>query len=416
MKHMEETVVKAVALSGLSTAPSQVCGSIRLVPIIRPDAPGDLRLTRRGYKEDMAVVKLDSGWEESGVAYFGYVPHGLVMEWSADGSALAAYGTQLAEPSKRSKFESAEVRYLERMAKREGPNTLRFLPMHLAMEGFLSLYFSGPDIAWTEYSKRAIRQGLNPRFEFVFGGESIAGFENALRVFEIHENQVGVLVFVADALASAFVVSTPDDYRALHRTLLSDFYGELIWQYALMYKTVLPMNVDIDEAGVDDLTSLRTAVSKVREDWHDFHLVMSGDLFGRPVRSQSVYQAGPFTLQRFMSDLDLDRENHIGEAVVRDDGTLEYLKTYRLSAAQARRAYLLSHLAEAMWNIDDAAAKLQTTRDELVLRLENAGFGYLLSQPVRNAASKSAWELGRRCRLRSRAKCALEMDVSRAFL
>jgi len=389
MKFADAKIIEAVTLAGLTLAPSQVSGSIRLVPVLRPGAPGDLRIARRQYDEELAGVGAGKD-----CTYFSYIPHGLVMSWSDDGSAIAANGSQLKGRDGRVRdFEVAKIRWMQRIAQRETGNSLRLLPLHLAMEGFLSLYFSGPNIVWTEYSKRVVRHGLTPRTEWAYDGESIAGFENALRIFEIHENQVGVLVFVADAMASAFVVSTPDDYRSLHRTLLADFFGELIWQYALMYKTVMPLTVGIDEADVDDLAGLREAVSNVRHRWGEFHGVMAADLLGRPVRSQSVYQAGPFTLQRFMTDLDLDKENHFGEAIVREDGTMEYLKTYRLSAAQARRAYLLSQLAVAQWNLDDAATSLQTTRNELVLRLEKAGFGYLIEATLRTAASKSAWLL-----------------------
>ena len=59
-----------------------------------------------------------------------------------------------------------------------------------------------------------------------------SGLEDALRVFEIHPGQCGVLVYAADALAAAFVVPHPDDYRALHPTLIQDLYGELIYHYA----------------------------------------------------------------------------------------------------------------------------------------------------------------------------------------
>jgi DNA-binding NtrC family response regulator len=70
---------------------------------------------------------------------------------------------------------------------------------------------------------------------------------------------------------------------------------------------------------------------------------------------------------------------------VRDDGSLEYLKTYRLSAAQIRRAFLLQQLAAAAWNLDEAARSLDCTLEELARRLVNAGFGYLLKPAVRNA-------------------------------
>jgi hypothetical protein len=61
-----------------------------------------------------------------------------------------------------------------------------------------------------------------------------------LRVFEIHEGQCGVLVFVADHLASAFVVPHPEDYRLLHRTLIEDFYGELIFQSSHLHQDEHP--------------------------------------------------------------------------------------------------------------------------------------------------------------------------------
>jgi DNA invertase Pin-like site-specific DNA recombinase len=69
--------------------------------------------------------------------------------------------------------------------------------------------------------------------------------------------------------------------------------------------------------------------------------------------------------------------------ILRADGTVEYLKTYRLSRAQTRRAYLLSQLATHGWNLSITAEALNQTSDELVLRLENAGFGYLLNNMLR---------------------------------
>lgn len=384
------TLIETLTLNGLTIAPSQVRGTVRLVPLLRRDAPGDLRLAKRAYKEDVAVVSLDGPLLGPGIKYVSYIPHGLVMSWDSDGSAVAAFGAGLASADgKRLAGSWASLRVLPRMAKRESGDTLRFLPMHLAMEGFLSLCFSGPEIAWAEYSRRAIRDGLSPRYETVYGGSGVAGFDDALRTFEIHDDQVGVLVFVADALASAFVTPHAQDYRALHRTLLQDFYGELIYQYALLYDDVLPLEVALDANAIGGLADLRAALTRVRTDWAEFQGFMAHNLLGRPVQSKRVYQAGPFTLQRFLTDLDPAGENHMGEAIVRDDGRLEYLKTYRLSAAQTRRAYLLQLLSQADWHLDTAAASLRMTRDDFVLRLEKAGFGYLLTGEVRDAARKS---------------------------
>lgn len=100
----------------------------------------------------------------------------------------------------------------------------------------------------------------------------------------------------------------------------------------------------------------------------------------RPVKSQQVYKAGSFTLQRFITDLDSHQINHIGEAIVRDTGELEYLKTYRLSALQTKRVHLLSKLAEYNWNLGDTAKGLNVTRNELIYRFRKTGFDYLLTE------------------------------------
>ncbi|MDZ8096913.1 MAG: hypothetical protein RMZ42_33975 [Nostoc sp. DedQUE05] len=384
-----KSLLTDISLKGLEIAPSQIRGAVRIVPLLRRQVRGDLRLLRRSYNEDIAVVSLEGKITEPGMKYFSYVPHGLVMSWSDDGSSVASFGGQMLKPDGKS-FNSccASVRLMQRMAKRESKNQLRFLPLHLAMEGFLSLFFSGPDIAWSEYSKYALSHGLGSRYESSFSGRYIAGLEDALRVFEIHERQVGVLVFVAEALASAFVVPTPEDYRALHTSLLEDFYGELIYQYSFMYDTTCPMAVAVDDAQINSLADLKRAITLMRADWASFQGFMAQGLLQRQLQSQKIYTAGPFQMQRFITNLQPKEENHIGEAIIRDNGELEYLKTYRLSAAQTRRVYLLSQLANYNWNIDATAKALGHTRDELVSRLEASGFGYLLNQQVRDAARK----------------------------
>ncbi|MBW4612443.1 MAG: hypothetical protein KME21_04035 [Desmonostoc vinosum HA7617-LM4] len=380
-----------ISLKGLEIAPSQIRGAVRIVPLLRHQVRGDLRLLRRAYNEDISVVCVEGEMTQPGMKYFSYVPHGLVMSWSDDGSPVAAFGGQMVKPDgKRLDCGCASVRLMHRMAKRESGNRLRFLPLHLAMEGFLSLFFSGPDIAWREYSQYALSYGLGSRYEMSVSGRYITGLEDALRVFEIHQKQVGVLVFVAEALASAFVLPTPEDYRALHTSLLEDFYGELIYQYGLLYDTTFPMHISVDESQINSLADLGVAIAKMRSDWASFQGFMAEGLLQHRLQSQVIYTAGPFFLQRFITSLQLKQENHIGEAIVRDNGELEYLKTYRLSEAQTRRAYLLSKLAEYNWNLDATASALSHTREEFVSRMEAAGFGYLLNQKVRDAARKKS--------------------------
>lgn len=377
-------VLENLSLRGLHAAPSQVCGGIRLVPLLREQVREDLRLARRSYSEDLAIVQL-----EDRTAYAAYIPHALVLSWSDDGSPAAAYGGQLfPRDGRRIDFGPFSVRLTSRMARRTEPHRLRFLPLHLAMEGFLALEFGGPDIAWQEYSRRAIASGLSPRIETAYAGREIEGLEEALRVFEIHERQVGVLLYVADALASVFVTPHPDDYRLLHRSLLEDFYGELIYQYGWLYHSATQFETRIEPERVESLADLCAELARLRGDWNEFQHTMAGGIVGQGVQSQRIYRAGPFQLERFRTNLKLSEENHIGEAIVREDGTLEYLKSYRLSAAQVRRAYLLSRLALHHWNLNATAADQLCTREQLILRLQNAGFGYLLHEHVLRTAQK----------------------------
>lgn len=384
----KDTEVKRILPKGLRLAPAQAWGSIRLVPVLRDEVLGDLRFARRTYDDDLTIVSLKGGLMEPGLKYISYVPHGLVMAWDAHGrSASAAFGAHLHQPEgKALKVGPFSVRVMHRMAHREDKNRLRLLPLHLAMEGFLALHFGGPEVAWTEYSQQALSHGLDPRVERSVPGWASTAFDEALRIFEIHERQVGVLIFHADLLLSAFIVSHPEDYRALHRALLEDFYGELLLQYGFLGDAPA-LGLSIDERKISSLGELRAAVTDMREEWAEFQGFMAGGVFGPEVSASTIYEAGPFHLQRFVTGLQPSEENHIGELIVREDGTLEYLKTYRLSAAQARRAFLLEQLSRADWNLERAAQHLKTTRNELVVRLGNAGFGYLLKDSVLEAAA-----------------------------
>ncbi|MGL5066188.1 MAG: ARPP-2 domain-containing protein [Microcoleus sp.] len=380
-------LLEEIALTNLEIAPSQVWGAVRIVPLLRRQVRGDLRLLKRKYDEDFAIVNLDDERLDRGLKYISYIPHGLVLSWSDDGSPVAAMGGQLITEGKRYNNGIYSTRVMHRMAKREAKNQLRFLPLHLAMEGFLSIHFSGPEIAWEGYSRRAKSQGLSPRIEFSVSGRAIPALEDALRVFEIHENQVGVLLFISESLASTFVVPTPEDYRALHSSLLQDFYGELMYEYGL-YGMATRIEAEIDDSQINDLETLGKAIAIARSHWAEFQGFMASNLLGREIESKRIYTAGGFTLQRFVTDLQLKSENHMGEAIVRENGQLEYLKTYRLSEAQTRRAYLLKQLALHQWHLEETARSLGNTLDEFIQRLDRAGFGYLINDGERQKAKK----------------------------
>ncbi|MCB9569610.1 MAG: hypothetical protein H6710_20745 [Myxococcales bacterium] len=378
---MSAPTLGGLALTGLRPAPAQAFGAIRLIPLIRDHVPGDIRITTRAYDAATTLVGLEGDADAPTTAYYGYIPHGIVVEWERGGQPVAALGTTLG-PRKHLERQARPVQLLHRMVKREDRKRLRLLPLHLALEGYLALHFGGPSVAWSEYSREALRRGLSPRIERVHHGAAIAGLADALRLFEIHEGQVGVLLLVGDALAAATVVPHPDDYRALHRTLLEDLYGELLVHYGLYCDELGELQAPIDPASLGSLAALRQAIAGRRESWRELSELLAAGILDRPLRWQSVYRAGPFHLRRFIGALDPSADNHIGEAITRADGTLEYLKTFRLSAAQVRRAYLLEQLAAAEWSLDRCAEALEISRAALIQRLRGAGFGYLFKAHV----------------------------------
>ncbi|MCO5972702.1 ARPP-2 domain-containing protein [Actinoallomurus soli] len=370
-----------VTLNGLTSRPSQVWGGVRLVPLIREEPIEDLRLDARLYDADAGVVTVDPR-----TVYCSYIPHGYVATWADDGAPAAAYGTQLRDAADRDRApRRMPLRFHRRMARRLDKNRLRFLPLHVALEGYLALHFGGPTFAWKEWSREAIRRGLSPRAEEAYTGGAVRGLADALRVFEIYPGQCGVLVYAADALAAAFVVPHPADYRALHPTLIHDLYGELIYHYAMLGGPVPAFGARVDDTAVRSLGDLRAAARAQRDEWAAFHEdVMAGGLLDGDYTREYVQEVGPYRLSRLMPSFERHRENHLGELIDDDAGRLAYLKTFRLSENQVRRGHLLTRLAAGDWSLSTTAAAMGVTEPELVRRIEAAGFGYLLRQDVRD--------------------------------
>jgi len=374
----------------------QVLGNVALIPLLRENPDTGLRLARRVYEREddysPSTVELTDNTN-----YYSYIPHALVAV--LDEHPEAAFGTRILRAGKR-KSDPPYGQYgnslalqnmaLHKMARRESRDTLRLLPLHIAMEGFLSLHFGGPDIAWSEYTRSVTQSGLGFRSEYSVSGRSITGLQDALRLFEIQRRQCGVIVMVANSVAAVFVTPQQDDYRSLHRTLLTDFYGDLIYHYGLLAEAPVSL-VDPVPGPVADYDELRQAVAGMREEWRSIYKQQLTNLTETPITAKKLYQFGPYTLQQFSTGFDPEFENHIGECIVDRDNNILYLKTYRLSASQCRRAYLLKQLADNEWHLDRCATALgcQST-NELVLRLQNAGFGYLLHPHILDAAR--AWK------------------------
>ncbi|MGA5820386.1 ARPP-2 domain-containing protein [Kitasatospora sp. NPDC094028] len=369
-------------LTGLDTRPAQVWGGVRLVPLVRAEPIAELRLHQELYESDYTSVRVDRR-----TSYTSYIPHGFVADWTRDGTPAAAFGTQIGGPdtdkAARTAPERMRVHPPQRMAKREGRTRLRFLPLHLALEGYLALHFSGPSITWAQWSQQAVRRGLSPRAEEAYSGAQVRGLADALRVFEIHPGQCGLAVYVADALAAAFVVPHPDDYRALHRSLLLDLYGELIHHYGLLAAPVPEFRADLRDTPVRSLAELRAAVDEQERAWARFHdTTMAGGLLDTDYRRRTIRTLGRFTLARFLPDFRPKQENHLGETITDEHGRIAYLKTFRLSEAQVRRGHLLDRLATNDWHLKRTAEAMGITEPQLGLRLEGAGFGQLLRKDV----------------------------------
>jgi hypothetical protein len=386
------TLIDLLDLRGLTPAPSQVWGTVRLVPLIRPvPADGALRLKLRSYDPRAAWtdVKLNDKTSYGST----YVPHAMIVDWTPDGSPVAAWRTGVETDDARAPGQrerkvapGCTVRELHRMIRREDSNRLRFLPMHLALEGLMALHFGGPDTSWGEWSREAIRDGLSPVWERSLAGESIPELGEALNLFELHPGQCGALIFIADALASAFVAPHPQDYRLMHAALIKDLYAEIFWDYAALGYDVQPFAVELGDAPIADLAALRARFELARQRWADWELSMGEDLIGRVATRRRQYDIGPgprYTLETFITDLSTNMSEHVGEGIWGEDGTLHYLKTMRLSRQQVVRARLLNLLAEHGWSLD--AVSRATKRDVVHIRADivRVGLGHLLRRHLR---------------------------------
>jgi hypothetical protein len=363
--------------TGLRATPSQVVGAVRLVPLVRDEPIEALHLYTLPYAADLTTVRLDERTH-----YTAYVPHALVVELPGRKQAHASLGTQLVRP--RAKPEGVfRVQVLDRLARKESPGRLRLLPQHLALDAYLSVGFSGPNVPWPEFSQQVLSHGLSPRSERVYQGSDVQGLADALRMFELQPGQVGVLVFVGDAFGSAFVAPRPEDYRRLHRTLLQSLYGELLVQYAVLQPEVAALWQPLDPAAIDSLDALALAMDGVRREWSAFAGLMASGLLDVELDAQTLHRLGGFRLLRFLPSFHPHADNHVGEAIVDAEGRLAYLQTFRLSAAQARRGGLLATLVAEDWNLDECARALETTRSELMARLRNNGLEHLLKVHLR---------------------------------
>lgn len=315
-----------------------------------------------------------------------------MIRWSDD-ETLITQGATLTKSSLRAEHRKRQKEWVShRLARRESGG-IRFMPFHFAMDAYLALHIGGPDVVWQEYRREAFNRGLSPRVEYAESGQSILDLDDALRVFELHPNQVGMLLFIGDVFTSATVFPRHEDYRQLHRSLLTDFYGATLVRSAMHHPKVPDWEIKVPSNSITSVDELSDFLGEVRRDWANFHTSMVSGMLNEQLEAEETFRLGDFSLRRFLPSLDPERANHLGEAIVSSDADgrprqLAYLKTFRLTPPQVRRGYLLKQLAAADWNLDRCAKTIGTSRHELLLRLERAGFGALLKSHVLEEAQR----------------------------
>ena len=353
-----------LSLGELQPAPCQVWGNVRIVPLLRERAVEHIRLlpTSGG-----AAPTSDSA----------YLPAALILGWSDEGAPLALPETWLGP---RGAAPRGRPLSLHQMVKKLDHLRSRLLPLHVAVEALLAGYVSGPEIAWKGLSDQVLRCGLSPRSESFAPGAAINALAEALRVFEIHPRQCGALLFIGDALASAFAVGHPDDYRALHGTVIEDLYAELLVHHGRLAWPLPITQVRLDETGVESLADLERALEHAEQGWRDLQLHMAAGLLHREVSAQRVRSVGGCHLMRFFTGSDEAAEQHVGELLLDPERGPIYLHTSRLDRGQVRRAALLEVLAAHAWNPRQTAEALGLTDGELHSRLYRSGLGYVLAR------------------------------------
>lgn len=275
------------------------------------------------------------------------------------------------------------------MIKRRDKENIRFLPLNVAMESFLSSYFNCFDIKWEEYSRKGSKYGLSPRYDQVYSGQSLSELENALRVFELHKNQVGVLLFVADALASIFIVPNPYDYKELHYSLLKDFYGETIYFYSIYHKNLQSFKTEFDESKITKISDFNNELQRIKADLANFYTMMANNVIKRKVSIKKLYDIKNYSLNYFFTEeMGKYSENYIGETIFDENYNIHYMKLYRISEEQIKRFVLLKLLDDNDWHIEQSAKTINLSKDEFILKMYKLELGHLLQPKYIDQAKK----------------------------
>jgi len=362
-------MINRLDLKGIEFGPSQVWENIRLVPLIRNEITSNLKMSKVEYDEAYSEV-----WTNDQKSYQSYIPFGLIASWG-DSEAHLSTDSLVKKKQKKSAFD-----HHFRLVGKIDKNKVRILPFHLAMEAFLSTAFKRPEVRKKEFTNEFNRFGLQYRAELSWKSEWLNYVNQSLSIFEILENQCGVLIFISDSLASAFLLPNPEDYRYLHYTLLMDCYSDLMWHYSNVDYDVQKLKFSMNKEAIKDISSLRNAFNKANDELDKLNRVLASGLFERDLLTQEIYKLGKNRLCRFRTNFfEGKSEDHIGEMIMDSKGGVQYIKSYRLGIDQLKRGKLLQRLEENDWDISAAAKADELRKDQWLLNFVRAGLGDILN-------------------------------------
>jgi hypothetical protein len=363
-----------LALKGVRALPPQALGVMSLVPLAREHPIGDLRLCPI---EVLPVGERKLPGAPEHVTHF--IPHGVVTGWGERGRPMVAAGTTCLATRRGGRTLTAPPRETLidcAISRRDGGDGVRLLPLHLTLEGLLYACLGLPPETWSRYAESSrARAERNPR------APRGAALDAALRTFEPHPGQCGLLLYAADTLVFALVAPCPDDYDRMHRSVVADLLAGTFEFYARQHPASVNgpwFRAEIPGAAVRTLDDLRKAIRLSRRGSFAAEQALSDGLVNAEPVVRSSETAGDWAVRRFTSALVPKAQNFVGEAIVGPRGATAWLTLHRLSDGYTRRAWALASLASANWNLTRLAAEWRGTPAEAETQLREAGFRHVL--------------------------------------
>jgi len=362
---MSYVPINNLSLKYLSFAYPQSYGAVTIIPVIREKQSSSLRVSRAVFKQSTAVVALPDGH------YTSFIPHGFLIH-DNDERATARFANQTELLNKRAAHSNKGHSLHTKLIKRIGNNAVRILPMHQAMESLLTLAFSPPKTLHRELRADTFRFGMEFNCEYSYPSDCVRGFAEALKIFEIHDGQVGTIVLVNGKLASCFIVPHANDYKELHDSVLLDHFGELIVDYSHCDYADIDPPLQIDKDKVSSLSDLETALNTAKAQQESMLQEVIKELFETTTYHKKHYKLGASTLSSFHTELSSSENQHIGEAILAS-GEIQFLKSYALDQRQAEKARILKTLETHDWMISDCTNALGLPKDQWVSMLRRHG-------------------------------------------